>query len=1660
LDGPVSSVEVTFSEPIGSFPLDQVTITGPIGNAIEPTSVTTTDDLTWTVTFAPQGLPGVYRLELGPQILDAAPQANPMNQDGDWINGETSDTYQGSFAIAAAPVNSYPFLEDFEAGAIGGLGAYWGFETQGTGRVQVTAGQNPRGSYQLELSQTDYGTNHAAAILHLDLLDGVTPASGVTVDFYEKVFGSSSGQLARLYVRASSEDEWTYLINLGEATDFTHYTLDLDQIITEKALSYSDDFQLRFYQDGDYDNRGFVFDDIQVMTSGEDLFGAQVISQTPTETLDGPVSSVEVTFSEPIGSFPLDQVTITGPIGNAIEPTSVTTTDDLTWTVTFAPQGLPGVYRLELGPQILDAAPQANPMNQDGDWINGETSDTYLGSFAIAVEPANSFPFLEDFETGSIGGLGGYWGFETQGTGRVQVTAGQNPRGSYQLELSQTDYGTNHAAAILHLDLLDGVTPASGVTVDFYEKVFGSSSGQLARLYVRASSEDEWTYLINLGEATDFTHYTLDLDQIITEKALSYSDDFQLRFYQDGDYDNRGFVFDDIQVMTSGEDLFGAQVISQTPTETLDGPVSSVEVTFSEPIGSFPLDQVTITGPIGNAIEPTSVTTTDDLTWTVTFAPQGLPGVYRLELGPQILDAAPQANPMNQDGDWINGENSDTYLGSFAIAVEPANSFPFLEDFEAGSIGGLGAYWGFETQGTGQVQVTTGQNPRGSYQLELSQTDYGINHAAAILHLDLLDGVTPASGVTLDFYEKVFGSGSSNYAALYLRSSSEDTWTHITSLGEATDFTHYTMDLDQIIVDKGLSYSDDFQLRFYQDGDYDNRGFVFDDIQVMTSGEDLFGAQVISQTPTETLDGPVSSVEVTFSEPIGSFPLDQVTITGPIGNAIEPTSVTTTDDLTWTVTFAPQGLPGVYRLELGPQILDAAPQANPMNQDGDWINGENSDTYLGSFAIAVEPANSFPFLEDFETGSIGGLGGYWGFETQGSGRVRITDAANPRGTYQLELSQTDYGTNHAAAILHLDLLDGVTPASGVTVDFYEKVFGSSSGQLARLYVRASSEDEWTYLINLSEATDFIHYTLDLDQIIVDKGLSYSDDFQLRFYQDGDYDNRGFVFDDIQVMTSGEDLFGAQVISQTPTETLDGPVSSVEVTFSEPIGSFPLDQVTITGPIGNAIEPTSVTTTDDLTWTVTFAPQGLPGVYRLELGPQILDAAPQANPMNQDGDWINGETSDTYLGSFAIAAAPLNSYPFLENFEAGAIGGLGAYWSFETQGSGRVRITDAANPRGTYQLELSQTDYGTNHAAAILHLDLLDGVTPASGVTVDFYEKVFGSSSGQLARLYVRASSEDEWTYLINLSEATDFIHYTLDLDQIIVDKGLSYSDDFQLRFYQDGDYDNRGFVFDDIQVMTSGEDLFGAQVISQTPTETLDGPVSSVEVTFSEPIGSFPLDQVTITGPIGNAIEPTSVTTTDDLTWTVTFAPQGLPGVYRLELGPQILDAAPQANPMNQDGDWINGETSDTYLGSFAIAAAPLNSYPFLENFEAGAIGGLGAYWSFETQGSGRVRITDAANPRGTYQLELSQTEYGTNHAAAILHLDLLDGVTPASGVTVDFYEKVFGSAYSQYARLYVRASSEDTWTFVTNLTESTEFHALRAGSGSNHHGKGAELQQ
>jgi hypothetical protein len=494
--------------------------------------------------------------------------------------------------------------------------------------------------------------------------------------------------------------------------------------------------------------------------------------------------------------------------------------------------------------------------------------------------------------------------------------------------------------------------------------------------------------------------------------------------------------------------------------------------------------------------------------------------------------------------------------------ADPVDTYPFVEDFEAGDIGLLGPYWTFETQGTGEVLVTDQDGPRDAYHLELTSSQY--DWAAATLHLDLLDGSTPKSGVTLDFWQKVDSSGYQS-GRLEIRPDDASSWTSILTLPQPSEYRHYTINLDEEVQNAGIGYTDDFQIRFFQwkNYHYGTFGYYFDDVRVMSSGEDLFGPRVVSHTEPAT--APVSSFDVTFDEAIGSFPLDQVSISSPGNNPITPSAVTTTDNVTWTVEFPAQSLSGDYEFRINPGVTDASPWANPMNQDGDAINGETNDWYDGSFTVESEPVTVYPFVEDFEDGDINLLRPSWEFAGHGGYEVRVTDSGGPRDSYHLNSTLTST-YSYSSMILHLDLLDGSTPASGVTLDFWHKASGS--GQLPELHVRPDDSASWTKVADLQWASSYTHYTFDLDQEVQDAGVAYSDDFQIRFYQyvSSSYD-KDFYLDDVRVMTTGEDLFGPKVVSHTETAT--APVTSFDVTFDEPIGSFPLDQVSLTGPASAA-----------------------------------------------------------------------------------------------------------------------------------------------------------------------------------------------------------------------------------------------------------------------------------------------------------------------------------------------------------------------------------------------------------------------------------------------------------------------------------------------------------
>ena len=140
---------MTFNEPIdaASFTAADVVLKDPQGLAIsrEVAAVAGSTNQQFNLSFASQSVRGTYRLAVGPQVLDVA--GNPMNQDGDAVNGEaTEDVYNGT--VAYAPTVTANRTEDFE-GWTGGVPSYWSLISAGAGTVQaVTSEGSPHGGAQ------------------------------------------------------------------------------------------------------------------------------------------------------------------------------------------------------------------------------------------------------------------------------------------------------------------------------------------------------------------------------------------------------------------------------------------------------------------------------------------------------------------------------------------------------------------------------------------------------------------------------------------------------------------------------------------------------------------------------------------------------------------------------------------------------------------------------------------------------------------------------------------------------------------------------------------------------------------------------------------------------------------------------------------------------------------------------------------------------------------------------------------------------------------------------------------------------------------------------------------------------------------------------------------------------------------------------------------------------------------------------------------------------------------------------------------------------------------------------------------------------------------------------------------------------------------------
>ncbi|MEI6656836.1 MAG: Ig-like domain-containing protein, partial [Verrucomicrobiota bacterium] len=373
--------------------------------------------------------------------------------------------------------------------------------------------------------------------------------------------------------------------------------------------------------------------------------------------------------------------------------------------------------------------------------------------------------------------------------------------------------------------------------------------------------------------------------------------------------------------------------------------------------------------------------------------------------------------------------------------------------------------------------------------------------------------------------------------------------------------------------------------------------------------------------------------------------------------------------------------------------------------------------------------------------------------------------------------------------------------------------------------------------------------------------------------------------------------------------------------------------------------------DGTNWRTLKAISGPPGAWRQHW--IDLDAARDAAGWSytsdvrirfrlNSGSWVAAgfALDGVRVRAGQVMPAVVAAVPYTEGFEVSELAGLGAWW--ELPGA---TLAATQGHSGTRSLAMG---YGGSAEFAV---DLAPGGTPLAGVTLDFWS-LEPSSGGDSATTTVSWSVDGiTWRTLQTAQYNTlgGWLHRAVDLDKARIEAGWSYPRSARFRFAYTYQYNGgRTWMIDDIRVAAGGSlNVFGPKVAScPVAGQSVAGPLASFTVTFNEAVepASFTAADVSLTSPSGAAVSVGSVSDSGDhTTFTVALAPpQGLAGLYRLAIGPNVADTVGNA-PMDQDQ---NGVPGDAYSTTFTIpttVALP----PFAEGFEAGGIESLASCWAF-----------------------------------------------------------------------------------------------------------------
>jgi|GEM_PF-1282590 len=690
---------------------------------------------------------------------------------------------------------------------------------------------------------------------------------------------------------------------------------------------------------------------------------------------------------------------------------------------------------------------------------------------------------------------------------------------------------------------------------------------------------------------------------------------------------------------------------------------------------------------------------------------------------------------------------------------------------------------------------------------------------------------------------------------------------------------------------------------------------------------------------------------------------------------------------------------------------------------------------------------SLPYSTGFESGSFDQ---YWFTQSNNAeGRIQLTTANAPRGLYHLTMDDNLNGGQYSQneAWLRVDL----SGQSNVNLTFWWKEFSDEDHTQDGVFFSDDGGGSFTKVHSLiGGSTTYQQILLDVDQLATTYGLSLSGTFVIKFQQ---YDNYGIAtdgmaFDDVSVTASGG---------------------------SPPVADFEGTPTSGTAPL--TVDFTDLSTNSPTAWNWDFGDGGTStdqnpsyeytsaGIYTVTLT--------ATNSFGSDD-----ETKNDYI---TVTEPPVNyaDVPYSTGFESGF---FDQYWTSQSSNSeGRIQITTANTPRGSYHLTMDDNLNGGQYSQneAWLHVNL----SGLSNVDLTFWWKEWNDENHTQDGVFFSDDGGSSFTKVHSLTGgSTNYQQISLDVDQMAATYGLSLTNTFVIKFQQ---YDNYGITsdgmaFDDVSVTASSggyaplpystgfeTGLFDQYWFTQSDNSegriqltTANTPRGAYHLTMDDNLngGQFSQNEAWL------KVDLSSHSNVDLTFWWKEFSDENhtQDGVFFSDDGGSsftqvhsLTGGSTTYQQISLDVDQLAATYGLSLTGTFVIKFQQYDNYgiptdgmafddvsvtassggyaslPYSTGFESGS---FDQYWFTQSNNSeGRIQLTSANTPRGSYHLTMDDNLNGgqLSQNEAWLKVDL----SSHSNVSLTFWWKEFSDEDHTQDGVFFSDDGGSSFTKVYSLT-------------------------